>query len=284
MRLMPSFFRKKDRTARRPQGGKLRRGLIKTGVATAAIGFVGAGGWYLTSSGWVAEKTADANTALLNVTATAGLQVQDVVLTGRQRANADEILAALDLQRGSPILAVDMTAARERIESIGWVASAEIARRLPDVIFVRVVEREPLALWQHDGKTALVDRDGAVIQRSGLEAFGDFPLIVGEGAPERAAQLLDLLNAYPAVAEATEAAIRVSDRRWNLRLRTGIDVRLPEKNISLALDRLEEFQREHALFNRDVVAVDLRVPDRLIVRVNPNATKAKVRKTGGKDT
>ena len=133
MRLMPSFFRKKDRTARRPQGGKLRRGLIKTGVATAAIGFVGAGGWYLTSSGWVAEKTADANTALLNVTATAGLQVQDVVLTGRQRANADEILAALDLQRGSPILAVDMTAARERIESIGWVASAEIARRLPDV-------------------------------------------------------------------------------------------------------------------------------------------------------
>ena len=164
MRLMPSFFRKKDRTARRPQGGKLRRGLIKTGVATAAIGFVGAGGWYLTSSGWVAEKTADANTALLNVTATAGLQVQDVVLTGRQRANADEILAALDLQRGSPILAVDMTAARERIESIGWVASAEIARRLPDVIFVRVVEREPLALWQHDGKTALVDRDGAVIQ------------------------------------------------------------------------------------------------------------------------
>ena len=85
-------------------------------------------------------------------------------------------------------------------------------------------------------------------------------------------------------AEATEAAIRVSDRRWNLRLRTGIDGRLPEKDISVALDRLEEFQREHALFDRDVVAVDLRVPDRLIVRVNPNAPKAKVRKTGGKDT
>ena len=77
-------------------------------------------------------------------------------------------------------------------------------------------------------------------------------------------------------------AVRVSDRRWNLRLDNGIDVRLPEKNLATALDRLEEFQRKHALFDHDVIAVDLRVPDRLIVRVNPNATIP--RKVGGKDT
>ena len=94
--------------------------------------------------------------------------------------------------------------------------------------------------------------------------------------------MLDLLRAYPTVANETEAAVRVSNRRWNLRLHNGIDVRLPEKNIATALDRLEEFQREHALFDRDVIAVDLRVPDRLIVRVNPNAAiPAKAR---GKDT
>ena len=284
MRLMPIFFEKNDRKVRRPQSHKLRRVFIKLGRATAVICCVGAGAWYLNSIGWVAEKMAGANAVILNLSATAGLEVQDVVLTGRQRTNADEILTALNLQHGSPILAVDVTAARERIESIGWVATAEIARRLPDVIFVRVVERQPLALWQNDGKTALVDRDGVVIQRSGLEAFDDLPLVVGEGAPQSAAQLLDLLNTFPALAEATKAAIRVSNRRWNLRLGNGVDVRLPEKDISVALNRLEEFQREHALFDRDVVAVDLRVPDRLIVRVNPNATKAKVRKARGEDT
>ncbi|MDE0779218.1 MAG: FtsQ-type POTRA domain-containing protein [Alphaproteobacteria bacterium] len=249
---------------------------------TAIVGAVGLGGWYLTSSGWVSAQLEAANTAFMNATASAGLRVQDVVLTGRTRANAEEILSALNLQRGSPIFSVDIDEARERIESLGWIASAEIARRLPDVIFVRVVERKPLAVWQHDGKSALVARDGEIIQRSGLDAFGDFPLIVGEGAPERAAQLLDLLNVYPAVARATESAVRVSDRRWNLRLTGGIDVRLPEKNIAIALDRLEEFQREHSLFDRDVIAVDLRVPDRLIFRVNPNTVKA--RKIGEKDT
>ncbi|MBO6784737.1 MAG: cell division protein FtsQ, partial [Alphaproteobacteria bacterium] len=76
---------------------------------------------------------------------------------------------------------------------------------------------------------------GEVIQRTGLDAFADYPLIVGEGAPAHAAQLLDLLHAYPAVASATEAAVRVSQRRWNLRLRTGIDVRLPEQDIPVAL-------------------------------------------------
>lgn len=282
MRLMPSLFKKTNRTKRRQKGDRLRCALITTGFVTAIVGAVGLGGWYLTSSGWVSAQLVAANTAFMNATASAGLRVQDVVLTGRTRANAEEILSALNLQRGSPIFSVDIDEARERIESLGWIASAEIARRLPDVIFVRVVERKPLAVWQHDGKSALVARDGEIIQRSGLDAFGDFPLIVGEGAPERAAQLLDLLNVYPAVARATESAVRVSDRRWNLRLTGGIDVRLPEKNIAIALDRLEEFQREHSLFDRDVIAVDLRVPDRLIFRVNPNTVKA--RKIGEKDT
>ena len=179
--------------------------LIKTGLTTAAVAVVGGGSWYLTQNGWVGERSAAISSAFMNATAYAGLRVEDVVVSGRTRADAEEILAALDLERGSPIFGVDMAEARARIESIGWVSSAEIARRLPDVIFVRVVERLPLALWQHDGKTALVDRDGKIIQRSGLENFAKFPLIVGEGAPQHAAQILDLLRAYPAVADATEA-------------------------------------------------------------------------------
>lgn len=282
MRLIPSMFRAKDRKSRRLQTGKLRRGLATVGVLTATVGVVGAGGWYLSESGWISDRVAAANASVMDATADAGLRVQDVVVSGRNRANADEILAALDLERGSPILWVDIKAARERIESIGWVASAYIARRLPDVIFIRIVERQPLAIWQHNGNSALVDREGKIIQRSGLDDFTEFPLIVGQGAPREAAQLIDLLNAYPSVAAETEAAVRVSDRRWNLRLRSGIDVRLPEKNVAKALDRLEEFQREHDLFDRDVIAVDLRVPDRLIVRVNPNA--AIPAKAQGKET
>ena len=282
MRLIPKIGASKSKNTRRPPVNRRRRRMIKAGICAAGIAAVSGGAWQLSASGWIDARIGALGAAMITATADAGLRVDDVVLSGRQNADAAEILAALDIERGSPIFAMDMDAARDRIESLGWVRSAEIARRLPDVVFVRVVERQPLAIWQHDGKAALVDRFGETIQRSGLDAFAHLPLIVGDGAPDHAAQLIDLLRTYPAVADAIEAAVRVSERRWNLRLRNGIDVRLPEQNISAALTRLDDFQREHALLDRDVVAVDLRVPDRLIVRVGRDSAPRPTAE--GKDT
>jgi len=284
MRLIPAVFKKNSkRDARRPHS-RLRRNATRAGLVVAAAGLSVAGNWYLAETGWVQARANDVRDWAIETTGDAGLRVADVVVSGLNRADAKEILAALDLERGSPILGVDIDEARARIESMGWVQTAEIARRLPDVIYVRVTEREPLALWQHNNRTVLIDRDGHTIQQSDLDSFAGFPLVVGEGAPAVAGELIDLLRAYPAVAKATEAAVRVSDRRWNLRLHSGIDVRLPEEKLAVALERLEEYQREHDLFDRDVVAVDLRVPDRLIVRVSPGANLAKPVKAKGKDT
>lgn len=282
MRLIPKIGASKKGTKRRSPVTRRRRQLATLGVGAASIAAIGVGAWQLSANGWVDARIARVSASVLAMSANAGLRVGDVVLSGRKKANAAEILAALDVERGSPILAMDMEVARERLESIGWIRSAEIARRLPDVVFVRVVEREPLALWQHDGSIVLVDRFGETIQRTDLDAFAHLPLIVGDGAPDHAAQLIDLLRTYPVVSDAIEAAVRVSERRWNLRLRNGIDVRLPEQNISAALTRLDDFQREHALLDRDVVAVDLRVPDRLIVRVGRDSAPRPT--SEGKDT
>ncbi len=282
MRLIPKIGASKSKSTRRPPVNRRRRRMIAAGIYVAGIGAFAGGVWHLSANGWVEARMNALGASVLDISGNVGLRVDDVVLSGRRNSDAAEILAALDIERGSPILAMNMNDARERIESLGWVRSAEIARRLPDVVFVRVIERQPLAIWQHDGQAALVDRFGQTIQRSGLDAFAHLPLIVGNGAPEHAAQLIDLLQTYPAVAKALEAAVRVSERRWNLRLRNGIDVRLPEQNISAALTRLDDFQREHALLERDVVAVDLRVPDRLIVRVGRDSAPRP--KAEGKDT
>ncbi len=284
MRLIRAVFKKNSkRNARRPHS-RLRRNTMRAGLVVAAAGLSVVGNWYLAETGWMQARANDLRNWAIEITGDAGLRVTDVIVSGRNRADSKEILAALDLERGSPILGVDIDEARARIESMGWVQSAEIARRLPDVIYVRVTEREPLALWQHNNRIVLIDPDGHTIQHSDLDSFASFPLVVGEGAPVVAGELIDLLRAYPSVAQATEAAIRVSDRRWNLRLHSGIDVRLPEEKLAVALDRLEEYQREHDLFDRDVVAVDLRVPDRLIVRVSPGANLAQPVKVKGKDT
>lgn len=282
MRLIPWHSKRKKQPRRRAMSRQQKRRLIVTGVFAVFVASSGAVGWKAVETGWLAQRLEIAKLRVYWASADAGLIVNEVLVRGRQITARDDLIATLDIHRGTPILSVDIEEARKRVESLGWVKSATVARRLPDTIYLQIEEREALALWQHKSRVVLIDREGAVIQRHKLEGFSGMPLVVGEDAPGHAAPLLDMLRTYPAISSQVEAAVRVSGRRWNLRLRNGIDIRLPANDVATALDRLSAYQREHALFERDVIAVDLRVPDRLIVRVGGKAADRK--RTGGENT
>jgi cell division protein FtsQ len=210
---------------------------------------------------------------VLDGTALLGLAVADVRVEGREATDRNTILAALGAAPGAPILAVDPSRAREQIEKLPWVHSAVVERRLPDTIYIRLVERKPLALWQHGGKLDLIDREGAVIPVTHLDRFAKLPMVVGEHAASHAAELIDMLTTEPDLAARVSAAIRVGDRRWNLRVDNAIDVLLPADSPASAWAQLASLERSSAILKRDVQVVDVRLPDRLVVRVNPEALK-----------
>ena len=199
-----------------------------------------------------------------------GLTVQEVHLSGRRQADQRLVIAALGARRDDPILTFDLTAARERLESVGWVRTANIARRLPSTIEVKLEEREPFALWQSRGELRLIDREGVVITGQDLGRYGRLPMVVGDDAEKHAAALLDLLSNQPAVQARVEAAVRVGGRRWNLRLHNGIDVLLPELEAAQALQRLVLLDAEQKILERELLVIDLRVSDRLILRLAPD--------------
>jgi len=200
-----------------------------------------------------------------------GLQVEEVTVEGRRRADAAEVLQALDVSLGTFIFDVDLAAARGRLEQLPWVEHADVGRRLPGRIHVRLVEREPYAVWQLQKRLALVDRTGAVLTRDGLSAYAHLPLVVGRGAPRAAPQLMTALAAYPAFAARIEAAVRVSDRRWNLKLRNGIEVRLAARDISDSLEKLLHLDAENGVLSRDIRAIDLRVAGRITILVDSDS-------------
>lgn len=195
-----------------------------------------------------------------------GFTVQEINVTGRDRTPRDQLLAALQVERGSPILAFDPVAARRRVEALPWVAAAVIERHLPDTVYLGIQERQPLALWQHGGKFSLVDRQGVEIPETDLGRYTQLPLLVGDDAPPHAAALLDLLAAEAEIAARVKAAVRVGARRWNLVMDSGIEVQLPEDQPGAALARLAEAQRNHDILGRDLAVIDLRLPDRMVVR------------------
>jgi cell division protein FtsQ len=179
------------------------------------------------------------------------------------------LLEASGLARGMPMLAIAPAEVRERIEAIPWVAQATVQRRLPGRIHIAVVEREAFALWQRQGRFALIDRAGNVIVENDVAPFAGLPLVVGAGAAPVAAALLDEIARFPEVKLRVTAAIRVGERRWNLRLASGADVMLPEGAEAAAIERLAALHRDQGLLDRSLIAIDMRLPDRLVLRPLP---------------
>lgn len=200
------------------------------------------------------------------MTAASGLRVTDIVIEGRANTPEPMLRAAIGVSKGDPILGFSLEETRENIERIPWVEHATVERRLPGTLVVNLQERRPFAIWQNQGKFVLVDRAGQVVTNQDVAQFSHLPLIVGLGAPNAAADLLDALRDHPALAEKVSASVRVGERRWNLRMTNGTDVMLPEGHEVVALDRLIQLQQDHDVLDRPLVAIDLRLPDRIVFR------------------
>jgi cell division protein FtsQ len=199
------------------------------------------------------------------------LRVQTIEIKNRSNTPEPLLRAALGVNVGDPILGFSVSGARDRIESLSWVEHVAVERRLPSTIVVDLTERRPFAIWQNQGKFLLIDRDGQVVTNEDVAQFGSLPLVVGAGAPPFAAPLLDALEAVPDIHDRVAAMVRVGERRWNLQLKNGITVMLPEDHEAAALQRLHELELSQSLLDRPLVFVDLRLKDRLAVRVKPAA-------------
>lgn len=239
-----------------------------------ALGLVGvallAGGAALVRAMQPAQSIASFRERIAALTS---LHVQDVVIEGRSLTPEPMLHAALGVSKGDKLLGFSLEAARARIERLTWVQHAAVERRLPGTIVVQITERRPFAVWQTGGKFVLIDRAGQVVADQDpvkdAAAFAVLPLVVGPGAPEYAAALLDQLAALPQLRARVVAAVRVGERRWNLRLNNGADVLLPEGAEAPAMARLMELHATQALLDRPLQALDLRLPDRLVVRPLP---------------
>lgn len=234
------------------------------------------------------EMLGAATDRAIAISAALGLVVTDIEVEGRETTDAATIMRALAADRGTAILAISPSRAKQQLESLPWVRSAAIERRLPHTLFVRLVERRPLAVWQHNGKLELIDRQGEVIPVKDLGPFAKLPTVVGNDAAPHAAKLIEMLAGEPELASRVTAAVRVDERRWNLRIDNAVDVLLPQDNTAQAWSRLAELERSSNLLKREVKAVDLRLPDRLVLRVHaPSANEAapaKKARTPGKST
>jgi cell division protein FtsQ len=218
----------------------------------------------------------------------AGFRIVSIALAGNRHVSREEVLAFAGITGSTSLLFLDAAQVRARLESNPWIADASVLKLYPGELQVGVKERRAFALWQKDGMVSVIADDGTVLEPYVSPPFIRLPLVVGSGAEARAKGFLAALDRYPRLRDLVRASVLVGERRWNMRLTNGIDVLLPEGDVAGALDRLVALDRDKNLITRDIVTIDLRLPDRVTVRLSDGAARArfdvikdKPRKKGG---
>ncbi|MEC8006163.1 MAG: cell division protein FtsQ/DivIB [Pseudomonadota bacterium] len=247
------------------------RRLRRAGAALSVLACLGGGlvaGW---QGGAFATVAGQFNSWSRMVIAQAGLEVHDILVAGRGRTSRGDLMRAIATPRGSSIFDLDLAEIQRRVETLPWVKTAVVRRQLPATLYVDLTERRPLALWQHQAKLRLVDRDGEVIAVQNLTAFAELPILVGADAPARGQAALEMIATSPALAARVRALTWVGARRWTVRLDNDVDILLPETDPGRAWRHLANLQRDHDVLARHIVTIDMRIPEQLVMRLAPAA-------------
>lgn len=209
----------------------------------------------------------------VNLTADAGFKVNNILVEGRNNITRQEILNRLGFEKGAPLLSVDPDRILDRLDDISWLKTANLQIRYPDTVYIRIQERTPLAIW-HDGTGLwVIDGEGVILTKHSLARFAHLPVVTGNDANHNALELIKVLRAEPVVFERLDAAAYIGKRRWDLKLENGLIIHLPEDDIGLSLRRLAREQNRKQLLDKDIVSVDTRYEDRLIIKTKPGAVQ-----------
>lgn len=245
----------------------VRRGLHVV-LILLVLGFLIHTGWTW-YHGNIASMRESIGLKLIESSKELGLTLENVYISGQYNMQAGEITEALALRQGEPIMDISLNELKDKVEALGWVREATIERQLPGTLHVRIVERRPVAIWQNQGELRLVDIEGKIITKGvegAKENFGNLPIVVGENANEHVSLVFGFLMKEPELFMLVSSVIRVGDRRWNVRFKNGMEIKLPEKKADAAWRYLGKLSREKAILKRDIESVDLRLPDRVFIK------------------
>jgi cell division protein FtsQ len=208
-------------------------------------------------------------------TARTGFAIEHIDVSGNSETSEIDIFDRVGLDGWTSLVGFNVDEARRRIDSLPWVESVSVRKVYPSTLEVKIVEKEPFAIWQHGSQLSLIEKSGAVIAPLAGSRYLALPLVVGIGAAEHADGFVAKVEAHPELAARVRGYVRVSDRRWNLRLENGVTVKLPEYEAEAAMLDVIALDREHRLLSRDIASVDLRLDDRIVVRLSPEAAVAR---------
>lgn len=204
-----------------------------------------------------------------------GFGLDVITITGQRELVAHEILAVAGLSERNSLPFLDAGDVRERIKAMPLVREASVRKLYPERLVIEITERDAHALWQQRGEVFVISADGTPIDTIHDERFVNLPFVVGEGANLRIAEFQKIVEASGDLRPHIRAGVLVTNRRWNVQLSTGVEVKLPEIGAQAAMAALAKLGKEQKIIEKDLISIDMRIPGRLVARLTEEAAAAR---------
>lgn len=265
--VLPRWLRRPARALGRLTSGEVEFPRFTAAIASALL--IGSAGLYGMVLGGHSSAVAQA------VSARSGFAIEDIKVTGNRQTSELDIFDRIGLDGWTALIGFDVGEARNRIAGLPWVEQVAVRKVYPSTLEVDIVERQAFAVWQQGQRLSVIDAAGQSIAPTSGRRHANLPLVIGQGAAEAGKGFLAVMEAYPELAARAVGYIRIAERRWDLRLDNGVTIHLPEEGAERALREIVDLDRQHGILSRDVVSIDLRFPDRLVLRLTPDAREAR---------
>ncbi|AGA64587.1 Cell division protein FtsQ [Liberibacter crescens BT-1] len=235
-----------------------------TGLISAIFFYIGVGLYGMSLGGH--QKL-----VMKTISSYTGLFIENIKVSGNIETSESDVLQLLSLNELTSILEFDVAVARQKLSMLPWIKDIEVRKVYPNTIEIRIAERTASAIWQYDSNLSLIDKTGKLIVPLTDKRFMNLPVLVGRDAEKTISSFDKQFIIWPAIKERIKAYVWVASRRWDLYLYNGIIIKLPEDGVDLALLRLLEMEKKYNILERDISVVDLRLSDRMTVRLTPDA-------------
>ncbi|UXN59612.1 cell division protein FtsQ/DivIB [Phyllobacterium zundukense] len=266
--VLPKILRKPVRVLARTIEGEVT---IPNHVGTfGALAFLALTGAYGAILGGHAPEVVKVTTS------TFGFAIEDVKVVGNKETSEIDVLGALGLDGETSLVGLSAADAQKAVAGLPWVESVDVFKVYPNTIQISIHERTALAVWQNGDQLSVIDADGRMIVPFNGGRSASLPVVIGAGADKQAKLLLTQMAAFPQIAAEVKAYQRVGDRRWDLVLKNGVSLMLPESRIDEALTDIANMDSKAGLLSRDIASVDMRLTDRVVVRLTPEAMVQRV--------
>jgi len=248
----------------------LFKALVRTGIPS--FGFVFLFTWYIndpvritaivdTWEGWVqaVQDRPEFTVSLMRI-------------EGASEQLQSDIMEAIPIDLPLSQFQLDIDALRALLQDLDPVLDAEVRIKAGGVLLLKVTERAPAVVWQHEDGIEVLDATGhRVATLDDIAASGGLPLIGGIGAEEHVPEALALVEVALPITDRLVGLSRVGNRRWDVQLTRGQRIMLPEEAPAAALDRALAMHAAKDVLARDVAAVDLRIANRPVLRLSQEA-------------